>query len=120
MSPSGRGRAARFFRVDVRYMRRGELFKKSGQFLVAGGIAVALYLVLLRVAGLPAVRGFSGTLVGVCLIVLVLLAGMGLIGGGYLLARACFRSSAYDPHKIWAADEPSRQREASDSERPNL
>ena len=98
----------RYFRTDVRYMRKGELFRSAGEFLVCGALGIAWWAVGYAVSPLVVAgkENVLGWIVGLAMLAMMFVGGMGLIGGTYLLVRACLRSGAYDPHKVWLGDEP--------------
>ncbi len=112
--PSKVAPSRRFLRTDVRFMRRGDLFRSSGEFLVGGVLASGLWYLLRNLGrSLPGPpRGFveaAGTsILGVSLIALVVMAGMGLLGALHLFVRGCLRSRNYDPYRAWLADEPKQ------------
>ena len=104
-------------RTDVRYMRKAELFKSSGEFLLAGVLATGLYFIVRTLVGPPLEpQDSKGTVqtwvIALTLVGLIIMAGMGVLGALYLFMRGCFRSRKYDPHQVWLADEPKPDQRA--------
>ncbi len=93
-------------------MTRADLFKSSGQFLLVAAVAVAIMLTLS--GGIfPGLGARPEWVVAVGSFVLAILSGMGLLGALYLFARACFRSSSYDPRAVWLQDHSLPERDRS-------